>query len=78
MGPATDGTTPCQPHTKRSQTNPGAYAGFADCLRRSVAADGVGVLWKGSLACAAKAALSSGAVFFVYEICVKMMPADEG
>jgi len=38
----------CQVLKSRLQSAPeGTYAGFMDCARKTIAADGVGALWKG-------------------------------
>jgi solute carrier family 25 carnitine/acylcarnitine transporter 20/29 len=47
----------------RLQAAPGRYAGFADCLRRSVRDEGWRVLTRGLSACLLRAALVNASIF---------------
>ena len=47
----------------RLQAQPGRYAGLVDCLRRSVAEEGLGVLSRGLSACLFRAFIVNAAIF---------------
>lgn len=56
-----------------SAAPPGTYSGIMDCARKSVASEGVSVLWRGISAAVARAFPLHGAVFLGYELSMKLL-----
>lgn len=58
----------------RLQSAPeGTYKGFTDCIRKTIAADGVGALWKGFSAAMARAIPANAATFVGVELSLQAM-----
>lgn len=57
----------------QSQLSPRKYNGIVDCLRKSVQADGYGVLWRGLGTAVARAFVVNGAIFSAYEIALRCL-----
>ncbi|KAG7575435.1 hypothetical protein FFLO_00254 [Filobasidium floriforme] len=58
----------------RLQSAPnGTYNGFADCVRKTIKADGVGALWKGFSAAMARAVPANAATFVGVELSLQAM-----
>lgn len=53
--------------TRWQVARPGTYSSILDCYRQSVAAEGRGMLWKGSGATMARAWPQNAVIFFTYE-----------
>jgi len=63
--------------SKVSAAPPGTYAGLLDCARKSLAAEGPSVFWRGISAAVVRAFPLHGAVFLGYELSMKMLRKEE-
>lgn len=59
----------------RLQAQPGRYNGMLDCLRRSVAQEGLGILTRGLSATVLRAFPVNAVTFFAYEAAMSALPA---